>query len=85
MTCNSEGKKGSGWALSSRINYGAVPGQWHGSLAVSDKSKNTKSTQLSIKKHPGTSLLVQGLRLRVPKAGAGVQSLVRELDAAWHS
>ena len=50
MTCNSEGKKGSGWALSSRINYGAVPGQWHGSLAVSDKSKNTKSTQLTVDK-----------------------------------
>ena len=29
---------------------------------------------------PGTSLAVQWLRLRVPTAGARVQSLVRELD-----
>ena len=33
----------------------------------------------------GTSLVAQWLRLRAPNAGAGVRSLIRELDPTHHN
>ena len=70
MTYNSEGEKGSGWALSSIINYG----QRCGNLAVSDKSENTRAlNKLSIKtKTKAKTLSSQSRGLGpIPSQGTG--------------